>query len=311
MAMFFLLDSIGQNASKTRGRENIVKKVGECLKSQIKYIIDSPDKENIPKVEKTITIWKARDIFSPDIMRSIRTTVESTKAKQNMTEEEKIMRKIEEIRRSQKLAQLKACLRVPNEDPFAEMEELTQQIEAQATVETKPQIRKLATIPEYPSPVASPPSPSGTFEQNNGSFSPEKLVGSKHIVATAAGAGPHYNPHDQFYSRGNYVAPVAPPSNNYLPGYPAPVYGGHYQPGPGYCGPNYPPQVPGYDQYNYEQQHYNYGYDQRENPNAGPQTDAKFKSGTKRQTMNTSTTYFGRPKPKKGNKNGKKKTEWP
>lgn len=48
---------------------------------------------------KTITIWKARDIFSPEVVRSVEATVENIKSRQFIPEDEKILRKIEEIRR--------------------------------------------------------------------------------------------------------------------------------------------------------------------------------------------------------------------
>jgi len=133
LCYFSLLDSIGQNASKL-GKEKIVRKAGETIKENIRFVLESPGTEmKIPKIEKTITIWKARDIFPLDLVVSIAAYVETTKQRQNMSEEEKIIRKIEEIRRQQKQQQMEACLRNANENPFTEMEELMVRVEAERT----------------------------------------------------------------------------------------------------------------------------------------------------------------------------------
>ena len=52
MALFFLLDSIGQNAAKT-GKTYVVSVTGNCIRRKIKFIVDSPGQiDNLPQIEK-------------------------------------------------------------------------------------------------------------------------------------------------------------------------------------------------------------------------------------------------------------------
>ena len=52
MALFFLLDSVGQNAMK-KGKARVVFLVGQCIRSKIRLIIDSPGQvDNLAQIEK-------------------------------------------------------------------------------------------------------------------------------------------------------------------------------------------------------------------------------------------------------------------
>jgi len=134
LALFYLLDSIAQNGNKSEQRDFLVEQVGNSMQEVIAYVIEHPSVstfysgvDNSSQVEKAVTIWKARDIFSAEVVRAVLHIVETVKQlprQHTSAEEERILRKIEEIRREQKTKQQESSLRPLNEEPYAEMEEL-------------------------------------------------------------------------------------------------------------------------------------------------------------------------------------------
>jgi len=184
LAFFFLLDSVAQNGSKNQ-IDDLVELVGSSLQEVTSYVIEHPNVcnsfsgiDNSTKVEKAITVWKARDIFSTDVVRAVLHIVETAKLHPRFRltpEEDKILRKIEEIRRDQKFLQLENSLRPENDSPWSEMEELFSLIPA-------PIIIPLAPSPVVEVKLAGPeslPMKFNTITAPSASNSTPELIVSK------------------------------------------------------------------------------------------------------------------------------------
>jgi len=142
--LFVIFDSLGQQAAKASRHAQSLEQVGEIIRGPIAQIVQLPAlKPQYPRIEKMITIWKAKDVFPPHIIRSVHEAMEgivSTAPSLEVLEDtappvtscnkirspsdvERVLRKMEEIRRNQKQIQYEQELRQRGEDPYAEMDE--------------------------------------------------------------------------------------------------------------------------------------------------------------------------------------------
>ena len=110
--------------------------------------------------EKMVTMWKAKDIFSAEVIRAVqgalegdRTSVDpqNTSRIRSPAETERIMRRLEEIRREQRQRQYQNSLRREGEDCFAEMEDFIRRVELQ---EAAKQRQTTPLFDQVPSPTS-------------------------------------------------------------------------------------------------------------------------------------------------------------